>query len=613
MTAVLSSLGVVVVAFWALANYTLSPHTPTPNAYAFVTAFFLSVIFPRAAVLLLLTSLMLSPILVHQYIVLMSQNVLYWQWLGLDIAIGFSIGAGIRVIPRLKSLGRLRTLVIIGSVFGFVFVTATVTGFVNNLEQVGHPLRLKALWFSFVNSRTLDWFDDFHGLRPLQSAMVAVVSGLVSAAVIKKGGIKIRWALAACSVGATVGAGYALLQWIFGVGHILNGVDRGVHGFYPDIHSFAGSMALGLAVSIVLVKIATGRLKFIGGLGIGFCILGLAVSKSRFTIAALLPFSLLAILVLLGMTRCLRVVRRIAIACSSALVAAALIAVPLMYSNIENSEETASTDWPEINKQVSYRPEIWLAAARLFNETRGAGIGLGNFVRLSSLQPIAGSTFLARTRGENAHNYFVQILTEAGVVGFAAFTLFFFPLAGIPAKLTLILAALGLSNLYAHSFLIPDFLVLAGVFASLAHLYGSRNRYNFAYVLPVLAFVWAIAAYSNGHEFNRKAGRLLCQQDRGRTHDGWISGAFAGPFPARFVLKSYHPDIGNEPLQLTIIKIGTSPDSSVTEDLMLGPGEIEIDNRALAIQSIRVNRCYRPMSYGASGDGRWLAVNIREL
>jgi hypothetical protein len=107
------------------------------------------------------------------------------------------------------------------------------------------------------------------------------------------------------------------------------------------------------------------------------------------------------------------------------------------------------------------------------------GLGQGSFFKLSAIQDFSGSPLMVLSKGENAHNYFLQTLAEVGLIGFVCYGMvFIWPLLGAsdkkyamwPAGLAVVSIFLG--NLYSHSLLIRENLFLLAALTAL--LYAHR-------------------------------------------------------------------------------------------------------------------------------------------
>ena len=129
-----------------------------------------------------------------------------------------------------------------------------------------------------------------------------------------------------------------------------------------------------------------------------------------------------------------------------------------------------------LNLQLSYRPEVYLAALRMSTLFPFAGLGQSEFYHQSASHALTQSLFLSyEQNGEHAHNYFLQTLVENGVLGIVAFWLLLvYPLIRTSEKRVLIpgmiaLLAVFSGNLFAHSMLVRENLLLAMCFVALMY------------------------------------------------------------------------------------------------------------------------------------------------
>jgi O-antigen ligase len=118
----------------------------------------------------------------------------------------------------------------------------------------------------------------------------------------------------------------------------------------------------------------------------------------------------------------------------------------------------------------------------MFADSPIFGVGQGNFFRLSSNIDLTQSIYMAQKGGENAHNYFLQILAEMGLVGTLVFIFTvawpFFKIDrfSIIASPAVALLAIALGNVFSHPLLIRPNLILLAVFLSL--IYAGLDYYK---------------------------------------------------------------------------------------------------------------------------------------
>lgn len=251
----------------------------------------------------------------------------------------------------------------------------------------------------------------------------------------------------------------------------------GAQGFQPDIHAFAALMLLGTVGIIRFLKNAQKRDVWLGYACIALCWLALMLSKSKATFL----FAAAASLVLLIMHLKHEGFALKKILYLSCAVTAVLVFLLFITKNFVWFEDLWGLLAPDhfsrtnFNRALAYRPEIFRAALYMFSDYPIFGIGQSNFFRLSSQLDISHSTYLVQTGGDNAHNYFLQILAETGLVGATAFVLaigwpFYrvdhFSKIAAPA---LAMVAIALGNAFSHPLLIRPNLILFAVLLALAY------------------------------------------------------------------------------------------------------------------------------------------------
>jgi O-antigen ligase len=254
-------------------------------------------------------------------------------------------------------------------------------------------------------------------------------------------------------------------------------IGLGANGFQPDLHAFAGHMAIG-AVGIlgyIKSKDTTRFATWWYGSVVLISWIALVLSKSRATLA----LSTLLILILLFnhlRKKSFNLFRTILIF-SLCMV---MLLVLLIFSNnhywiidfFQKFSLDTLTDFNKLNELSSKRLELFRAALLMFIEFPIGGVGQGNLFRLSAIESISQSSYMVLGKGENAHNYFLQTLAELGLIGVVCFCfLFFWPL--IRSKnyqheqtpVIIWIMAVFIGNVYSHSLLIREnlFLLAAGI------------------------------------------------------------------------------------------------------------------------------------------------------
>jgi hypothetical protein len=376
--------------------------------------------------------------------------------------------------------------------------------------------------------------------------------------------------------GLIVAALMGLAQTITGLGlpdNLLNfrkdQLGYAVIGFQPDLHAFAGHMLLGAVGLWGYFYSGISRFeKKIVVLVITLSWLGLIISKSR----ALLLFGLFVIFVwflwhlwkekreLLTPVAALSVVVFGLFVFSIVHFSDSLSGIPILSWLGDLANQFKSRDlssWSLFSGMFGARFEIWEGAIRMWSQFPLMGIGQGNFYRLSDIASFSRSNFLILNHGENAHNYFLQTLTETGVIGGIIFiAVFVAPFLVIKDKrksivATVALLSLMLGNIFSHSFLVRENFLLASIVFGLlwascqnlndsetlnerVSLYPTNNAPFLSKTLPFLLLLvlitGAVEVYKSfgKHPFDRG---YYCYLNHTLSNDGWTSGEYLIDMP----------------------------------------------------------------------------------
>ena len=139
-------------------------------------------------------------------------------------------------------------------------------------------------------------------------------------------------------------------------------------------------------------------------------------------------------------------------------------------------------DLLSLNLKLSYRPEVYRAALYMLLLFPFAGLGQAEFYRQSANPELSRSFFLSvEQNGENAHNYFLQVLVENGLLGFCVLGLLItYPIIKsddkkhlFPALFALLAIACG--NLFSHSLLVRENLLIAACFIALLYAWTPQT------------------------------------------------------------------------------------------------------------------------------------------
>jgi hypothetical protein len=291
---------------------------------------------------------------------------------------------------------------------------------------------------------------------------------------------------------------------------------------------------------------------------------------------------------------------------------------------------------------MSHRPEIWRSALEMYSSFPLFGLGQGSFYRLSGLAGFSSSETLRLLGGSGTHNYFLQTFVELGPVAGIAGLLILVPCLrlgrrnfGLVSFYALVGIALG--NLYAHSLLVRETLLLCAIFAGAyfweAQALGPGVR------RPVRPTTMRIAALSAAalalfaglevvRSFERAPftyGRMCYAEPQPQSADGWASGLWRMAIPpaaARVQLswKADRPDLERRAMsfEFSAARSGGSVLSTMTVDVAQRLAETQViilelpDVGSTRILQVRTSNCYVPQNLGVTTDSRRLGLILQE-
>lgn len=516
-----------------------------------------------------------------------------------------------------------------------------------NLWQSGSELSLRGLAYNVWLIRVLNFQHDYFPLQDLFFYSVATAMLFATLVMAHKVGKDVVRGLAvAVLTGASVNAIFAIWQKSTSKGWVADRLDIGVNAFWPDIHSFGPLMAFAFILGFGLV--ASRKLTFGGKLAVGLAIpifaVGLFLSGSRSTFVVLC--ALIVCFVLWSALR-LRGWRR---GLSAAGMFVFLIALGWLFRrghrgvNYETVNQAFQAfDAATLNAMLSYRPEIWRAALGMYWAFPFFGLGQGSFYRLSSIADFSASTLLVNLGGNGAHNYFLQSFVELGPVGLALVLFISVPFVRLgrdnfhlPSFYALLGIAIG--NLYAHSLLVREMLMLLAIFAG-SYIWEARTLPSYRWQFPgspflrnvcfVLGALVAAAMVEVGLSLETTPfhNGERCSEARPLEQDGWTNGALRVPIDpnatvAQLTLVADRPDLRGRTLNVNIavldgdgkaltnelITFDRFDQSPRTSTLLL---KASVDDRRSL--EIRPSHCFIPLNLGAGLDARHLGVRVKEL
>jgi O-antigen ligase len=296
-------------------------------------------------------------------------------------------------------------------------------------------------------------------------------------------------------VGLVISAVWGLFQALTSFGlpittsqYRIDSFGFGAHGFQPDLHAFAAHMLLG-AVGLY-GYIGTTKTSLLGKSLLSLlcicCWLALVLSKSRASLLFAIFYTILLVVAFFVKHR--RGVKPTAfvVICIGA---AAILSFTFFQARHWLEElyialfQSGDRSFDFLNQVSKFRLEFYAAAVRMWSEFPLFGLGQGSFFKMSAIQDFSGSPLMASSRGENAHNYFLQALAEVGLVGFACYAaVFIWPFTARSDKKSsmlpvgIALGAMFLGNMYSHSFLIRENLYLLAVLIALLYAHHSGEE-----------------------------------------------------------------------------------------------------------------------------------------
>jgi hypothetical protein len=502
---------------------------------------------------------------------------------------------------------------------------------------------VRGLAYNVWLTRGISWHDDYYPLQDPFFYGVAVAMLLGTWTLLRGGGERLLNQLVGVALaGAAANVAFALWQKATGLGWVNGQWSINANAFWPDLHSFGAFMAMTLLLGVGLL-VARGA-KPIVWLAILVTAIGLFMSGSRsIFMLVLLTFLVWAITASLRLPRSRRAIPLIAAVVVGLAIHFALTHGYRGFSYELLSQQFRTLDAPSMNVALSHRPEIWVAALRMYSEFPLFGLGQGAFYRLSAERDFSESEFLAGMNGEGVHNEFLRMLVELGPIGFGLALFIAVPYLRLGrANLKLVssyaLVGIAISGVYTNALLVRELLLLLGVFAG-SYFWEAESAAVRAWdppspgwkrALGVFVSLFAIAALI---EVALSFGRFpfaygqRCQRPLPLAADGWTQGAARIPIPpaaavAKLSIHADRPDLVRRDLTLEVSV--ASDDGTLLESQkheFAQPGETPRAVELTAPQSVGGSRylqlkpsnCLVPLNLGITYDPRRLGVRVKEL
>ena len=541
----------------------------------------------------------------------------------------------------------------------FYISLSTALAIIRNIRQSATETSVYGLFFNLSHFRPIGWHDDYmpitdwiaygcagaivfvviQSLRGVENKSQTVFHPLIASLVI------------ACLMGllqASTGLGLSESMLTFRKDNL----GFAAIGFQPDIHAFAGHMLLGAVGLWAYFLICRNRLeRGLVLIAIAFSWLGLIISKSRASLLiAIIMIVVIALIYVWNKNR--KWFYRVCI-CSALIISTFVFFLAL---NAESpiqllTNQSPANWWSVIGGASGSRFEIWSGAFNMIKAFPLVGVGQGNFYHLSADLAFSKSHFLALNGGENSHNYFFQTFAELGLVGILLFVLaFILPIINAPHSKTLLPAALGiialfLGNIYAHSFLVRENLLicatLLGLLYALAwsdasssllklNLCFAKNKRSQLLGLVACLLLASASLYEIYQSFYTKIFDIgvNCFQPRPLTEDRWTSGVYEVEIPPsgkKLEILAQRPQTGRHPkdIRIRFDEPGNHDPSALTPYIATmqdGKEKALIFTLSQSIENfphsrkviMRVENCFTPRNFGINTDGRILGIQINE-
>jgi O-antigen ligase len=659
--------------------YYFAHHGLTPSVALFLLAFIIglsSEVWGLAIVVALLPLTAGIPNLLNT---LLGTNALAMPNPGLDLVAGLLLAHLIKVVMSkvrqdqgsLNSLkGQSSWLASSPWPLGLVMLVITasvVLAISRNLYLSASSTSLRGVVFNLMHFRPMDWRADYLPLGNWVAYALAV--GLIILVIAKLKSIDFEkrnsWIFRSLMLGLAISAITGLIQAATGWGlpealleFRKDAFGYAAIGLQPDLHAFAAHMLLGVVGLwgyFLVCKSKAERLCI--AILFLLCSAGLIASKSRASLfIAIIALMVLGLIYLYRHSKkffIVSLIAFIALVCVVLLGAGSIPGLAWVGELMTQMQSRRLDSLSDLGGMMGSRFEIWSAVTNMFSAYPLMGVGEGEFYRLSSNISFARSEFLQLNRGENAHNYFLQVLAENGLVGIAVFAIaFVVPYRACQNKQLILPASIGLlslflGNVFAHSFLVRENLLLGATLLGLLYCFSgmgivdtlnqkvalpSRKRLLGLLAIFVLLVGVAIEAGSSFGKLPFIAGADCSIKDFPVSKDHWTTGSWEQRFPqgakgVEIILSPNRPNINKIPLNARFEVLsweagkGKVPVLTISHQWVNNePATIFLDlapqyqnSSNIVTARIELSNCYTPRNLGINTDGRRLGVQIQSV
>jgi O-antigen ligase len=571
--------------------------------------------------------------------------------LSIDASIGFL--AGLLVLELLtrkwkisakKIPARTEVLTFLVVSFQVVVIMTVAIGISRNLYQSASPYFIKGFFYNLANIRSSSWFDDYFPLRDLFIFTTVITLGLSLLSLIRTK-LQLMWSVLCPLLLATVIIlYYALWSKFTGIGYYRDGATIGANSFFPDLHAYGGYALAAFLGGLYYLTSDQPLVKWTARVFSLLAAAGVIVSASRFSIMMLFLASI-------GYVSFFLIKQSKKYLLPSIVVILSFISAVFLLKYwgdrglLQNlAMVLKAKSFEDINLALSYRPEIFRSALLMYSHYPILGLGKGNFFRESSIGEFSGSYFFSiLNKGENAHNYFLQILAETGIIGLSLFcAIFIYQACYLRNRhnkiVTVLIVGIFLGNLYGHSLLIPNILVLLFILLGCSNTevqegaipanlfyasFAKPQRYLLIAAATILVIVTAFEVKSSYGKMPFQQ-RFVCNEPM-YYGDNQVGGVLEQTYKVvgntlKLKYTIYHPDTQVHPLTISFNLKQAGQTIANYERIINLPGSYEekfdisqlILNSDISLQ-VKASRCLTPINWGLNWDNRQLAFLVNSL
>jgi O-antigen ligase len=389
---------------------------------------------------------------------------------------------------RTMELGSSRADVLLTVFAALVVVNgvSVIVGVIFNLRSA-LPFSSRYVGRSLLNLLGLGPFDDWAPLAAWLQWVGALALCLVARTDAKDDSSR-RRLIGALIAGGVIQAAIALVRLAMSA-EPLNRQERAAFGTLPDIHAIGSFLLVSLAACAAGGP-ARFRRRSAWILVLGILLGGLLASGSRNSWLG-------AVLVLgIGLAGGFAIVDRWPrlIRAMQVIVLAFAVIGGSTAALLATRYGPGDAKWTEYDAALTYRLSAFWTAGRIAAEHPLAGCGLGRFYGLSAYERYWGGTAFGEVAPENAHNFFLQQFAEAGPIALLLWCVIAITVVARcwraeAASRACAMAALALvlTNLLAHSLLIPEFLALFAILIGALDDAPRRRAATWVWIAPVVA------------------------------------------------------------------------------------------------------------------------------